>query len=48
VVEQIYIRKHIAEKEAAEAAATTTVRVGGRGFRDSREKKPKSPYKKPW
>lgn len=48
VVEQILIRKHIAEKEAAEAAATTTVRVGGKGFRDSREKKPKSPYKKPW
>jgi len=48
VIEQVLIRKHIAEKEAAEAAATTTVRVGGRGFRDSREKKPKSPYKKPW
>jgi len=48
VIEQILIRKHIADKEAAEAAATTTVRVGGRGFRDSREKKPKSPYKKPW
>ena len=48
VIEQILIRKHIAEKEAAEAAATTTVRVGGKGFRDSREKKPKSPYKKPW
>ena len=48
VLEQIIIRKHIAEKEAAEAAATTTVRVGGRGFRDNREKKPKSPYKKPW
>ena len=48
VIEQIIIRKHIAEKEAAEAAATTTVRVGGRGFRDNREKKPKSPYKKPW
>ncbi|MCP4375043.1 MAG: membrane protein insertase YidC [bacterium] len=46
VVEQILIRKHIAEKEAAEAAATTTVHVSGRGFRDSREKKPKSPYKK--
>jgi len=45
VLEQMYIRKHIAEKEAAEAAATTTVRVGGKGFRDSREKKPKSPYK---
>jgi YidC/Oxa1 family membrane protein insertase len=48
VIEQILIRKHIAEKEAAEAAATTTVRVGGRGFREGREKKPKSPYKKPW
>ncbi|MDP6633866.1 MAG: YidC/Oxa1 family insertase periplasmic-domain containing protein [Phycisphaerae bacterium] len=48
VIEGIFIRKHIAEKEAAEAAATTTVRVGGKGFRDNREKKPKSPYKKPW
>jgi YidC/Oxa1 family membrane protein insertase len=48
VIEQILIRKHIAEKEAAEAARTTTVRVGGKGFRDNREKKPKSPYKKPW
>jgi len=48
VIEQILIRKHIADKEAAEAAATTTVRIGGRGFRDNREKKPKSPYKKPW
>lgn len=48
IVEGIYIRKHIAEKEAAEAAATTTVRVGGKGFRESREKKPKGPYKKPW
>jgi YidC/Oxa1 family membrane protein insertase len=48
VVEQMLIRKHIAEKEAAEAAATTTVHVGSKGFRDSREKKPKSPYKKPW
>ena len=48
VIEQILIRKHIAEKEAAEAAETTTIRVGGRGFRDNREKKPKSPYKKPW
>jgi YidC/Oxa1 family membrane protein insertase len=48
VIEQILIRKHIAEKEAAEAAATTTVRVGGKGFRDNREKKPKSPFKKPW
>ena len=48
VVEQIIIRKHIAEKEAQEAASTTKVSVSGRGFRDSREKKPKSPYKKPW
>jgi len=48
VIEQVLIRRHIAEKEAAEAARTTTVRVGGKGFRDNREKKPKSPYKKPW
>ncbi len=48
IIESIFIRKHIAEKEAAEAAKTTTVVVGGKQFRDSREKKPKSPYKKPW
>ncbi|MBT3198599.1 MAG: membrane protein insertase YidC, partial [Phycisphaerales bacterium] len=46
ILEATIIRKHIAEQEAAEAAATTTVKVGGRGFRDSREKKPKSPYRK--
>jgi membrane protein insertase Oxa1/YidC/SpoIIIJ len=46
IVESIFIRKHIAEKEAAEEARTTVVRVGGKGFRETREKKPKGPYKK--
>jgi YidC/Oxa1 family membrane protein insertase len=50
VLEQVVIRKHIREKEAAEAAAVTTVHVPGKGFRDSRPKKSKGPNwtKRPW
>jgi YidC/Oxa1 family membrane protein insertase len=48
IIEGIFIRKHIAEKDAAEEAKTPTVVGGGKAFRESRGKKPKSPYKKPW
>ena len=50
VIEQMLIRKHIRDKEAAEAAATATVHVPGKGFRDSRPKKPKGPnwFKRPF
>jgi len=49
VIEQILIRKHIREKEAAEAASVTTIKVGGKGFRESRPKKSKENWtKKPW
>jgi YidC/Oxa1 family membrane protein insertase len=44
VFEQIIIRKHIKEKEAAEAAAETQVVVPGKAARGSRPKKPKGPF----
>lgn len=43
VAEQWVIRKHIREREAAEAAGETTVQVPGKGPRFSRPKKPKGP-----
>ena len=43
IVEQIVIRKHIREKEAAEAAVETKVHIPGKGPRSSRPKKPKGP-----
>jgi membrane protein insertase Oxa1/YidC/SpoIIIJ len=43
VFEQIIIRKHIKQKEAAEAAAETQVVMPGKGARGSRPKKPKGP-----
>jgi len=43
VIEQIVIRRHIEAKQAAEAAATITVKVPGKAPRDSRPKKPKGP-----
>jgi len=44
VFEQIIIRKHIKEREAAEAASETTVVMPGKGARGSRPKKPKGPF----
>jgi len=44
VAEQFIIRKHIRAKEAAEAAAVTTVKIPGKGPRGSRPKKPKGPF----
>ncbi len=44
VLEQYVIRKHIREKEAAAAAAETTVKMPGKASRDSRPKKPKGPF----
>jgi YidC/Oxa1 family membrane protein insertase len=44
VFEQIIIRRHIKEKEAAEAVAETQVVVPGKGARGSRPKKPKGPF----
>jgi len=44
VAEQYVIRKHIREKEAAEAATETAVTMPGRRFRGQKPKKPKGPY----
>ena len=44
VAEQFIIRKHIRAREAAEAAAVTTVKVPGKAARGSRPKKPKGPF----
>ena len=44
VLEQWVIRKHIQAKEAAEAAAVTTVKVPGKAARGQRPKKPKGPF----
>jgi len=43
VAEQYVIRKHIRDKEAAEAAVETTVVVPGKAARSARPKKPKGP-----
>jgi len=43
VIEQIVIRRHIEAKQAAEAAAVTTVKIPGKAPRDNRPKKPKGP-----
>ena len=43
VFEQMVIRRHIAAKQAAEAATTITVRIPGKASRDNRPKKPKGP-----
>jgi len=44
VAEQIVIRRHIEAHQAVEAARQTTVKIPGKGFRDSRGKKPKGPF----
>ncbi|MGB2820524.1 MAG: membrane protein insertase YidC, partial [Phycisphaerae bacterium] len=44
VGEQYIIRRHIQAREAAEAAAVTTVKVPGKAPRGSRPKKPKGPF----
>jgi len=44
VLDQYFVRKHIKNKEAQEAAAQTTVRVPGKAPRTSRPKKPKGPF----
>lgn len=43
LVEQHYIKKHIAEKEAAEAAQETVIDVPGKSSRKARPKKAKGP-----
>ncbi len=43
LAEQKVIRKHIKDREAAHAAAETTVTMPGKAARDSRPKKPKGP-----
>ena len=50
VIEQMLIRKHIRDRDAAEEAATATVPMPGKRFRDSRPKKPKGPnwFKRPF
>ena len=45
VAEQYAIRKHIREKEVAEAAAETRVAMPGRRFRGQKPRKPKGPFK---
>ncbi|MFB3892873.1 MAG: YidC/Oxa1 family insertase periplasmic-domain containing protein [Phycisphaerae bacterium] len=42
--EQYVIRKHIKEREAAEAASTIVVEAPGKGPRGGRPKKPKGPF----
>jgi YidC/Oxa1 family membrane protein insertase len=44
VFEQMIIRKHIKEKEAAEAAAETMIEIPGKAARGSRPKKAKGPF----
>ncbi len=44
VLDQYVVRKHIRDKEAAEAAEQTTVRVPGKAARSRRTKKPKGPF----
>ncbi len=44
VIESKIIRKHIREKDAAEAAAETVVQGPGKGARSARPKKPKGPF----
>ncbi len=44
VGEQFFIRKHIREKQEAEAAMETTVRLPGKAPRGARPKKPKGPF----
>ncbi len=44
VGEQFIIRRHVKAREAAEAAAVTTVKVPGKAPRGSRPKKPKGPF----
>ena len=45
VAEQYVIRKHIREKEAAEAAVETRVAIPGKRFRGQKPKKPKGPFR---
>jgi len=45
VAEQYFIRKHIRERQAAEAAAETKVSMPGKRFRGQKPKKPKPPFK---
>ena len=45
VAEQMVIRKHLREREAAEAAAETQIAMPGKAFRGKRPKKPKSPFR---
>jgi len=45
VGEQFFIRKHIRERQAAEAAAETVVNMPGKRFRGQKPKKPKGPFR---
>ena len=44
VLDQYFVRKHIRDREAAEAAEQTTVTVPGKAARSSRPKKPRGPF----
>ena len=44
LIEQRVIRKHIEDREAAAAAAETTVPLPGGSFRGQRPKKPRGPF----
>jgi len=48
LVEQYVIRKHIQEKEAAQAATETTVKMPGKYFRGQKPKKPQGPFRMKW
>ena len=45
IIEQMVIKKHIRQKQAAEAAAETKVSMPGKIFRSQRPKKPKGPFR---
>jgi YidC/Oxa1 family membrane protein insertase len=45
VFEQYVIRKHIRERQAAEAAAETKVAIPGKHFRGQKPKKPRGPFR---
>jgi len=45
VAEQVIIRKHLRDRDAAEAAAETQIAMPGKAFRGKRPKKPKGPFR---
>lgn len=48
LVEQYVIRRHIREKEAAQAATETAIAMPGKRFRGQKPKKPQGPFRMKW